>query len=260
MERNKVRNRHLQRWQMEWSDKMMEADKTAFVRRRGKLSASMMCAGLDKIFYYLTEFKEAELEYLHIDIMDGEFVPNFALGTDFVKSLRRITDIPFDYHFLTMDPLEKMSWFDIRENDQVAFHYERNEKIPECLQYIQRLGASSLIAINPETDFQVLEPYLNDMCGVLVMTVHPGFAGKKLVEYTVGKVQRLREWLDACGREDLFIEVDGNITIPNAERLYKCGADVFVAGSSSLFGKSELPVQSIIRKKRQVIGWEEWEA
>jgi len=102
---------------------------------KGKLSASMMCASLDKIFYYLTEFKEANLEFLHLDIMDGEFVPNFALGTDFVKSLRRITDIPFDYHFLVNDPLEKMSWFNIGEGDQVAFHYENNTKIQECLDY-----------------------------------------------------------------------------------------------------------------------------
>ena len=72
--------------------------------RKGILSASMMCASLDKIFYYLTEFKENKLEYLHIDVMDGDFVPNLALGTDFTKSLRRITDIPFDYHFLVNNP------------------------------------------------------------------------------------------------------------------------------------------------------------
>ena len=153
--------------------------------KKGKISASMMCTSLDKIFYYLTEFKENDLEFLHIDVMDGEFVPNLALGTDYVKSLRRITDIPFDYHFLVNNPLEKMSWYEIREDDQVAFHYENNDKIEECINYLTRLGAKKFIAINPDTDFHVLDKYLNDIDGILVMTVYPGFIGKKLVRSTI---------------------------------------------------------------------------
>ena len=215
-----------------------------------------MCTGLDKIFYYLAEFKEANLEYLHIDIMDGEFVPNFALGTDYVKSLRRITDIPFDFHFLVNNPLEKMSWFDIREGDQVAFHYENNDQIPKCLQYLKRLGADSLIAINPETDYKVLDPYLDDINGVLVMTVHPGFAGKKLIPYTIDKIKNMRDYYDSQGRDDIFLEADGNVSIKNAEKLYNAGAEVFVAGSSSLFKKGEEPVKNIIEEKRKVIGWQ----
>ena len=223
--------------------------------KKGKISESMMCAGLDKIFYYLTEFKEANLEFLHIDIMDGDFVPNLALGTDYVKSLRRITNIPFDYHFLVNNPLEKMSWFDIRENDHVAFHYENNKKIKECLEFLKRLGADSYIAINPETDYHFLEPYLNDINGILVMTVHPGFAGKKLVPSTIKKVEDLRKYLDKLGKTDIKIEVDGNITIENAKILYEKGANIFVAGSSSLFKKGEKQVKELIEEKRKVIGW-----
>ncbi|MEG0291414.1 MAG: ribulose-phosphate 3-epimerase [Anaerovoracaceae bacterium] len=223
--------------------------------KKGKISASMMCAGLDKTFYYLTEFKEAKLEFLHIDIMDGSFVPNFALGTDYVRSLRRISDIPFDYHFLVNDPLEKMSWFDIREGDQAAFHFENNNNIKECLNYIKRLGARSLIAINPGTDFKVLDPYLDDIDGVLAMTVHPGFAGKKLVPETIEKVKNMREYFNEIGRGYLEIEVDGNITIENAKKLYDVGANIFVAGSSSLFRKGEESTLDIIESKRKVIGW-----
>ncbi len=223
--------------------------------KKGKISASMMCSGLDKTFYYLTEFKEANLEFLHIDIMDGEFVPNFALGTDYVKSLRRISDIPFDFHFLVNNPLEKMGWFDIREGDQVAFHYENNTQIRKCLEYLKRLGADSLIAINPETDYHVLDPYMEDVSGILVMTVHPGFAGKKLVPSTIEKVKELRKYLDSRGFEDVFLEVDGNVSIKNAEILYNAGAEVFVAGSSSLFKKGEQSTREIIDAKRSVIGW-----
>ena len=223
--------------------------------KKGKISASMMCAGLDKIFYYLTEFKEVNLEFLHIDIMDGDFVPNLALGTDYVKSLRRITNIPFDYHFLVNNPLEKMSWFDIREGDHVAFHYENNKKIQECLEFLKRLGAESYIAINPETDYHFLEPYLNDINGILVMTVHPGFAGQKLVSSTIKKVEDLKNYLDKMGKKDIKIEVDGNINIENAKILYEKGASIFVGGSSSVFKKGEKQVKEIINEMREVIGW-----
>jgi len=226
---------------------------------KGKISASMMCAGLDQIFYYLTEFKKANLEFLHIDIMDGDFVPNFALGTDFVRSLRRISDIPFDFHFLVNNPLEKMTWFDMREGDQVAFHYENNEQIVECLDFLKRRGVSSLIAINPETDYHVLDAYLDDIDGILVMTVHPGFAGKKLIPYTIEKVRKMKEYYTSLGKDEIFLEVDGNISIKNAEILYNAGAEVFVAGSSSLFKKGEDALPDIIAEKRSVIGWSECE-
>ena len=223
-------------------------------KKKGKISASMMCASIDKIFYYLAEFKEKKLEYLHIDIMDGEFVPNLALGTDYVKSLRRITDIPFDYHFLVNNAIDKMSWFDIREGDQVSFHYENNGHIRECINYLTRLGARKFIAISPDTDFHVLDPYLEDIDGVLVMTVYPGFAGKKLVPKTIEKTKQLKEHLDELGI-DIDIEVDGNISIENAKILYERGANIFVAGSSSLFKNGEMPITEVIDEKRKVIGW-----
>lgn len=223
--------------------------------KKGKLSASMMCTSIDKIFYYLTEFKENNLELLHIDVMDGDFVPNLALGTDYVKSLRRITDIPFDYHFLVKNPLEKMTWYEIREGDQVAFHYEGNNDIQKCLNYLKRLGAKKFIAINPETNFEVLIPYLNQIDGILVMTVTPGFAGQKIVDTSFEKVKNIYKYLEKNDKTNIEIEVDGNITIENAAKLYKLGATIFVSGSSSLFSKTEIPVKDIIDAKRAVIGW-----
>ena len=147
----------------------------------GKISASMMCASVDNIANYLAIFEEAKIEFLHIDVMDGQFVPNFALGTDFVKSLRRATSIPFDFHFLVNEPDVKMTWFDIEKGDRVAFHYENNKKINESLAYLNSIGAESYIAINPETDYHLLDEYLNNIAGILAMAIPPGFPGKKLV-------------------------------------------------------------------------------
>ena len=201
--------------------------------KRGKIAASMMCANLDKIFYYLTEFKESNIELLHIDVMDGEFVSNLALGTDYIKSLRRITDIPFDYHFLVNNPLEKMAWYEIRAKDQVSFHYEGNDKIKECLNYLDRLGAKKFIAINPRTDFKCLDPYLDQLDGILVMMVEPGFAGQKKLKLMV-------------------------ILLSKMLRNYIKGEQQFLwGGSSSLFAKSELSTSDIIAQKRAVIGWNE---
>ncbi len=225
------------------------------MNNKGKLSASMMCASIDRIFYYLTEFKEVDLEYLHIDIMDGVFVPNLALGTDFIKSLRRVTDIPFDYHFLVNQPEIKMQWFDIRPTDQVAFHYESTQNIGKCIEYVKSKGAKVLIAINPETSYLVLEEYLDDIDGILVMTVSPGFAGKKIVPYAFDKVKEVKKYLISKNKDNIEITVDGNISIENAQKLYDCGARTFVAGSSSLFSNTQLSLKEIINLKRKAIGW-----
>ena len=222
---------------------------------KAKISASMMCTSIDKIFYYLTEFKEANIEFLHIDVMDGEFVPNLALGTDFVKSLRRLSSIPFDYHFLVNNPLQKMKWFPIVKNDQVAFHYENNDNIKECLNYLDNIGAKKFIAINPLTDFKCLDPYLDDIDGILVMMVEPGFAGRKMVDNAFKKVEDLINYLKSIGKSNIEIEVDGNITIENAAKLYKIGANIFVSGSSSLFANVNKSINEIINELREAIGF-----
>lgn len=226
---------------------------------KGKLSASMMCAELDKICYYLQEFKNENLEFLHIDVMDGSFVPNFALGTDYVKKLRKITDIPFDYHFLVDDALTRMSWFEIKKGDIVSFHFEHNNKVLECIEYIKKFNAKAFIAINPDTPIEVVLPYIDKIDGILVMTVYPGFAGKKLVPTSFDKVSKIIDLLKKYHAEHLEVEVDGNITLENAEKFYNLGANIFVSGTSSLFGKSDKTLRDLIIDKRKVIGWTEKE-
>lgn len=219
----------------------------------GKLSVSMMCVPLGQIKEYLEAFSKAGIEYLHMDIMDGTFVPNFTLGPDYVKQLRELTDIPFDFHFMTEKPEETMKWFDIKEGDLVSVHYESTKHITKCLQYVRSIGAKPMLAINPGTPLCAVEEVLDYIDGVLVMTVNPGFAGQKLVESTVKKAEKLRKYLDDTGHEDIIIETDGNMSIENCARLFKAGARIFVAGTSAIVKPSAEGALERIAENRKVI-------
>lgn len=218
---------------------------------KGMISVSMMCVSIEQTLDYLAAFEKNGVEYLHIDIMDGEFVPNITLGTDYVKQLRKLTSIPFDFHFMVTEPEEKMKWYDIRENDYVAVHYESTRHIDKCMQYIKSLGAKPILALNPGTPVCVIEEVLDYLDGVLVMSVNPGFAGQKLIPGTLEKVKRVRSFLDERGRKDVIIESDGNMSNENVKLAYRAGSRIFVAGTSSIIKPSLDGVDERIADKRK---------
>lgn len=199
------------------------------------LSPSLMCTDFFNFRRELDIFEETGIDLLHIDVMDGSFVPNVALGSDFVKQLRAATSIPMDIHLMTVTPLECLTYFSVQAGDLVSFHFEATDKIDEVLDEIHARGAKAMLAINPKTPADVLLPYLAKLDGVLVMTVQPGFAGQKLMEGAREKVASVRALLDANGASNVFIEVDGNITLPNALMLSEVGADIFVLGTSGIY-------------------------
>lgn len=200
-----------------------------------KISPSLMCADFLALGAQLREMKECGIEYLHIDVMDGVFVPNYTLGTDFIKRLHAATDIPLDIHLMITNPGAKLDWFEVREGDYVSFHVEAETAVQRALTEIRRRGGKSMLALSPATPLCVLDEVLPDLDAVLLMTVNPGFAGQKLVPQTLDKITRLRALLDARGYENVEIEVDGNVNFPNAVRMRQAGANIFVAGTSSLF-------------------------
>ncbi len=199
------------------------------------LSPSLMCTDFFNFRHELDIFEETGIDLLHIDVMDGSFVPNVALGSDFVKQLRAATAIPMDIHLMTVTPMECLTYFSVQAGDLVSFHFEATDKIDEILDEIHARGAKAMLAINPKTPADVLLPYLAKLDGVLVMTVQPGFAGQKLMEGAREKVASVRALLDANGAQNVFIEVDGNITLPNAQMLSEVGADIFVLGTSGIY-------------------------
>lgn len=200
-----------------------------------KLSPSLMCADICALGETLEIFQRNGVEYLHIDIMDGHFVPNFTLGTDYCKQLRRHTNIPLDVHLMVEHPESKLDWFDFRPGDFVSVHWESTPHLQRVLARIRAAGARAMVALNPSTPVESLREVLDDLDGVLIMSVNPGFAGQKMVPAAPDKIRRTRKWLDERGYQTVEIEVDGNVSLENAVKMRAAGADIFVAGTASLF-------------------------
>lgn len=222
---------------------------------RPKISASMMCASLLQIPDYLDIFSNT-IDYLHIDIMDGHFVPNIVLGTDYLRDLRSITNLPMDIHLMIERPETKLDWFEISPNDIVTIHYESTNAPVTSLRKIRdEIGAKAFLALNPATPLHNAKYLLDYVDGITVMTIDPGFAGKKLLKPTINKVNELRHYLDENGYKNCEIEVDGNISFDNAKIMRENGANIFVAGTSSLFikGATKEKLIDAVSKLKEVI-------
>jgi len=209
---------------------------------RGKISPSMMCADFLNLEKDIRAFEKLGIEYLHIDIMDGSFVPNYTLGTDYVRKLKETTKIPMDIHLMIDRPEDKLEWFEFGEGDYVSFHWEATKHVHRTIQRIKARGAKAMLALNPATPLCVLEDVITDLDAVLIMTVNPGFAGQNLVRQTLDKIKRLRRMY--AGIE---IEVDGNVSFENAVIMKGAGADIFVAGTSSIFAKGGTPEENTLK-------------
>lgn len=217
-----------------------------------KIAPSIMCAPMFELPKYVQEMEQHNIELIHIDIMDGSFVPNYTLGTNFVKELKSKTNIPLDIHLMIDDPESKLQWFEFGENDYVSVHYEATKHLNKALGMIRARGAKAMVAINPATPISALDSVLDDIDAVLVMTVNPGFAGQKLVQSTLKKIKNLREYLDNAGYGHIEIEVDGNVSFENAKLMHEAGANIFVCGTSSVYAK-DAPVAENIQRFRDIV-------
>lgn len=200
-----------------------------------EISASMMCSDLINLKETLKIFEDEGVEHLHIDVMDGTFVPNFGLGVDYIRSLRELTDIPMDLHLMIKDPEYKFQWVGIKENDIVSVHYESTFQVQRALDFLEPFGCKRFLAINPATPVYSLEEVLDYIDGIHLLMVNPGFAGQNIVPSTIKKAEKVMQLLKEKNHEDVIMEVDGNITLEHAEVLSKIGASIFVAGTSCLF-------------------------
>lgn len=220
---------------------------------KGMISASMMCADLVNLKETLRIFEEEQVDYLHIDVMDGAFVPNYGLGVDYIRSLRELTKIPLDIHLMVRDPEYKLQWIGILKDDIVSIHYESTFQVQRALDWLEPFGCKKFLAINPATPIYAIEEVLDYIDGVNLLMVNPGFAGQKIVESTLKKAAKLQQFLVEHGKGDLIFEADGNITLEHAKQLRAIGADMFVAGTSSVFKGTLAEYRENVKRLKEII-------
>ena len=174
---------------------------------------------------------ESEADWLHVDVMDGVFVPNITIGPPVVRALRQCTRLPLDVHLMIIDPDRYIEAFVQAGADMVTVHVEACTHLDRVLQHIHSMGAAAGVSLNPATPLSSIEEVLDKLDMILVMTVNPGFGGQRFIPSMTDKIRRLRSLCNA--REAMVhIQVDGGISAANAGEVYRAGADVLVAGSS----------------------------
>ena len=213
-----------------------------------KVSPSILASNFSMLGEEVENISKAGADYIHVDVMDGHFVPNLTIGPDVVKSIRDKTDIPFDVH-LMIDPIEPyIEGFVNAGANIISIHPEARDDTEKCLTKIKSNNVKAGLAINPDTDWEVIKPYINMLDLILVMSVHPGFGGQKFIPSALDKLRYLRKEIDQSGR-DIELEIDGGINFENIQSVIDAGADVIVAGTTTFRG-GESEYQNNIEKLR----------
>lgn len=202
--------------------------------RAARLAPSILAADFARLGDHVVQAERSGADRIHVDVMDGHFVPNISLGAPIVKSLRQVTHLPVETHMMISDPDFFFDEFVEAGSDSFIVHWEGNNNLHRTVRRVKSLGKKIGLAINPATPASVLEEILPDLNLVLVMTVNPGFGQQHFIHTTLPKVQRVRRMIDQ-GRFVCELELDGGIDADTARWGVAAGADVLVAGSS-IFG------------------------
>ena len=209
------------------------------------LSPSILSADYTILGEQIKTMDEAGAQYVHIDVMDGQFVPSISIGLPVIKTIRKCTDRIFDVHLMIEEPIRYIDEFAEAGADIITVHAESCKHLDRTIDAIKEKGIIAGVALNPATPLSAIEYVLPKVDMVLVMTVNPGFGGQKLIPYTVDKVRDLRELVKKSGNK-IDIEVDGGINLNNVQEVMDAGANIIVAGSAVFNGDIESNVKSFL--------------
>ena len=209
-----------------------------------KLAPSILSADFADLKSALTQCESGGAHWIHIDVMDNQFVPNLTIGPPVVKSLRPKTNKFFDVHMMVINPENLVEPFAKAGADMITFHVEATNDIQSVIDLIKATGTQVGLSIKPSTELSSIEPYYDQLDLILVMSVEPGFGGQGYIKSSTERVVKIKKRLtELCLQDRVLIEVDGGIKLHNAKEVIDAGADVLVAGSA-VFGASD-PVQTI---------------
>lgn len=211
-----------------------------------KLAPSILSADFSKLADEIREVDRAGADYIHIDVMDGMFVPSISFGLPVIRSIRKVTDKPFDVHLMIEEPVRYIKEFADAGADIITVHAEACKHLNRTVQTIKEEGIKAGVVLNPSTPLTELNYILEYVDMVLLMSVNPGFGGQTYINNVTGKIRDLREMLNKSCPE-VLIEVDGGINLKNAEDVIEAGADILVAGSAVFNGDKTENVKNFMR-------------
>ena len=194
-----------------------------------KIAPSILASNFSKLNDEVISIENAGADFIHLDIMDGHFVPNLTFGPPIIKSLRSLTKLPFDVHLMVSNPDTLLGEYVNAGANIITVHVEACNHLARTLHCIKSKGCKAGVAINPHTDIQFIENVIEDLDLILIMTVNPGFSGQKFIRSMVKKISLAKEIISS---RDIFLEVDGGITKENSKEVINAGANVLVAGTS----------------------------
>jgi ribulose-phosphate 3-epimerase len=212
-----------------------------------KLSASILSADFGRLAEQVKEAEQAGVDWIHVDVMDGHFVPNITIGPAVTKAIRAATSLPLDVHLMISNPERYLEAFVAAGADWLGFHAEATLHLERLIQNVKELGAKAAVTLNPHTSLDCLEYVLQEVDLVLLMTVNPGFSGQKFIRGVLPKIRRLRRLIDERGLE-VLIEVDGGVSLETIDEIAAAGADVLVSGSGIF---NHRPLAENVRKLKE---------
>jgi ribulose-phosphate 3-epimerase len=214
----------------------------------GKIAASILSADFTRLGQEVRDVERAGADYIHVDVMDGHFVPNITIGPLIVKAVRRVTQLPLDVHLMISHPDQFVEDFVRAGADMITVHVEAVNHLHRSIQHIKRLGAKPSVSLNPGTPPDMVEYVLGDLNMVLVMTVNPGFESQEFIQEVVPKIERLKEMIRERGLK-AEVEVDGGINPETIQQVSAAGAEVFVAGSAIFYSEDYGKTIKLMRER-----------